>query len=503
MKVKKLIVIGCASAVLGLLAQGMTSLVPTAVTAEAPAPAAADATDIVKVQGKGSGVTRDEALKDAYRDAIERAVGLYVDAEQMVKNDALVSDQILTQSNAYIEKYDVVKETAANGLVTLRILATVKKAALTKKLSDVMPPQSFKLGNDAQNFHAAAVTQEKRSEDAAALLKKTLDGVNPITQLIRLSLADPKMMTRDVGQYSNDKRPCYFYRFKFELDEKKYYEEFLPPLLKVLDQISLTKPKTVRLQQKRLESQYENKKEYTMNYISSGDYMSNNSKESMMKSNSPALINLDGFDQLAIENQHLEGAYDGVIALGTANSYWHMSYESGSEIGYHCRFEPSGGIVSFEQACRNGNCKRMLEADAFPVMVITEMNASRTSVKTRCYELPKGCAEVIMAWQFGLIATSSSEREKARGRTAYNIILKDRNNEDVVVRSIAFHNVALINAMLGQGKMFKGEDYGGGYGWYVTPMIHTDAKSLQRWIGFDIPRDELPNIASISIELAE
>ena len=136
-------------------------------------------------------------------------------------------------------------------------------------------------------------------------------------------------------------------------------------------------------------------------------------------------------------------------------------------------------------------------------MVITEMNASRTSVKTRCYELPKGCAEVIMAWQFGLITTSGREGEEARGRTAYNIILKDRNNEDVVVRSIAFHNVALINAMLGQGKMFKGEDYGGGYGWYVTPMIHTDAKSLQRWIGFDIPRDELPNIASISIELVE
>lgn len=62
----------------------------------------------VKVRGKGVGVTKAEALKDAYRDAVERAVGLFVDAEQFVKNDELIKDQILTQSNAYIKKCHLV-----------------------------------------------------------------------------------------------------------------------------------------------------------------------------------------------------------------------------------------------------------------------------------------------------------------------------------------------------------------------------------------------------------
>ena len=53
---------------------------------------------------------------------------------------------------------------------------------------------------------------------------KALDGVNPITQLVRLSLADPKMLTLEI----KGEKTCYFYRFKFELDEKKYYDEFLP-----------------------------------------------------------------------------------------------------------------------------------------------------------------------------------------------------------------------------------------------------------------------------------
>lgn len=61
--------------------------------------------DLVQVKGKGTGETEEIALRDAYRDAVETAVGLYVDAEQMVKNDQLIKDEILTQSNAYIEDY--------------------------------------------------------------------------------------------------------------------------------------------------------------------------------------------------------------------------------------------------------------------------------------------------------------------------------------------------------------------------------------------------------------
>lgn len=41
------------------------------------------------------------------------------------------------------------------------------------------------------------------------------------------------------------------------------------------------------------------------------------------------------------------------------------------------------------------------------------------------------------------------------------------------------------------------------YGIYTTPMVSMDAKSRQRWFGFDIPRSLLPSIQSVKIELAE
>ena len=110
--------------------------------------------EIVKVKGQGVGTDKTEALKDAYRDAVERAVGLYIDAEQMMENEELVKDQILTQSNAYIEKYDVAKETTKpNGLVEVQILAEVRKTALTKKISDVMPAKTFRLSDGLKNDH--------------------------------------------------------------------------------------------------------------------------------------------------------------------------------------------------------------------------------------------------------------------------------------------------------------------------------------------------------------
>ena len=247
-------------------------------------------------------------------------------------------------------------------------------------------------------------------------------------------------------------------------------------------------------------SNYRGGQEYAKNYIATGEYVNDTHMSARAQSRSRGILvkersrlSLDGLYE-GMDHFGQEGAYDGVIVLGNANDYWHLSYSSNDPNGVHDQSFAPGSHQS--EACPNhGIEKQMVEAETFPVMIITEMNASRTSVKARCYQLPKGCAEVIMAWQYGLIGKGS------RGNTtAYNIILKDGNNEDVLVRSISFKNVALLNMMAGHTKMFKES---GSYGWYVTPMIHTDAKSLQRWIGFDIPRDALPNIASVTIELAE
>ena len=55
---------------------------------------------IVSTMGNGVGASAEEALKDSFRDAVERVVGVFVDAEAQAENDQLIHDQVLTHSNA-------------------------------------------------------------------------------------------------------------------------------------------------------------------------------------------------------------------------------------------------------------------------------------------------------------------------------------------------------------------------------------------------------------------
>lgn len=198
---------------------------------------------IVTVIGKGVGVDKENALKDAYRDAIERAVGMYVDAEQMVKNGKLVQDRILTFSNAYIERFDVKEEKKeSNGLFKVRILAQVKKSVLTKKMTEVLPPQIFKVGRELQDAHAKIATQNKRNVDSAAILKNALSKLNP-RDLIDVSLVSSTPFIRTEGKKPDKVYLHYLLKFEINMDK---YKEFVSVLDSALSQVSLDGTKIVR-----------------------------------------------------------------------------------------------------------------------------------------------------------------------------------------------------------------------------------------------------------------
>lgn len=200
--------------------------------------ASADGGKTVRVLGRGVDVNRAAALKDAYRDAIEHAVGMYVDAEQVVKNGALIEDQILTQSNAYIESYKVVKDlTEANGLVTVTILADVRKRALAKRIRDVMPSELIQLGDVSKNLYAQIVTKFKADDDALSIIKNELKGLQPLKQLMTVTLETVEPVVETVRENSSLVR--LWYPVKVEVDTDKYYKEFAPRWSRILDQIKV------------------------------------------------------------------------------------------------------------------------------------------------------------------------------------------------------------------------------------------------------------------------
>ena len=492
MSMREIIMIAAVVVAVWSFAQGTVSLAP-ATSADAvaqKAQGASGAAETVKVSGRGVGTDKDTALKDAYRDAIERAVGLYVDAEQMAKNDELVSDQILTQSNAYIEKYDLLKETKENGLVTVRILATVKRTALAKRISDVMPAQTYSLGDSAQMVHAKAVTIEKRNADAAALFEAAIKDFSPIRQMMKLSLAGSKMIPRKF----DDGTMRYYYGFMVTLDEKKYYEEFLPPLLKTLDQIAL-KTATRRFMG-RIPTDGDAVME-SRDYIL-GNWMQSGSVATKTQGGASSRVRIDDIERNGRmryssyqSDEAKGGVYDKALQLtgpsvdGRPNFFGFSWHGDGSRKDRWAQL-PYGV----------DNVLKQVEADGFfQVAVVTQMTPSRNSVTMKLYRLPPACAKVWFAQRAAYFNAS----------TEYNIILKDKAGEEIVAVPLALANTSLANDYFGnlQEVFGKGANVNDAYGWYVTPMVHADAVAFQRWVGFDIPQNDLPRVASVSIELAE
>ena len=86
----------------------------------------------VTVTGRGS--TERSALHDAMRQAIEHEVGVMVDSRTYVANYQVINDRIYTQSEGYIESYDVLHSNSFNGIWEVEIRAQVRSEALRTDL---------------------------------------------------------------------------------------------------------------------------------------------------------------------------------------------------------------------------------------------------------------------------------------------------------------------------------------------------------------------------------
>jgi len=74
------------------------------------------ATKMVIVEGVGAGadaaLARDQALKDALRQAVNQVLGVYVKSETLVQNSRLVESEILTRSSGFVAGHKVIDESS-------------------------------------------------------------------------------------------------------------------------------------------------------------------------------------------------------------------------------------------------------------------------------------------------------------------------------------------------------------------------------------------------------
>lgn len=91
------------------------------------------------------------SLHEAMKNALALVVGVYVSQEALVSKAVLIDDSITSQTEGYIEKYEIVKEWKDGDFYKSRIKAHVRREDLSAKLEN-FENEPAKLGNPVITF---------------------------------------------------------------------------------------------------------------------------------------------------------------------------------------------------------------------------------------------------------------------------------------------------------------------------------------------------------------
>lgn len=89
------------------------------------------------IMGGNKAIARQEAKKNALREAVEQVSGINLTSESLTLNSQLVRDQIATRSEGYIKKYEVTSERVEGGVMKVTVKADVGAADINKDLQAI------------------------------------------------------------------------------------------------------------------------------------------------------------------------------------------------------------------------------------------------------------------------------------------------------------------------------------------------------------------------------
>lgn len=123
-------------------------------------------TEVVEAEGMAPVVNGDlegakkTSLHEAMRSALALVVGVYVSQDAMVSKSILIEENITSQTEGYIEKYETLKEWRDGDFYKTRIRAHVRKEDLSAKLR-TLESEPQKLGNPVIGFDIKETADSK------------------------------------------------------------------------------------------------------------------------------------------------------------------------------------------------------------------------------------------------------------------------------------------------------------------------------------------------------
>jgi len=119
-----------------------------------------------EIVGSNKDGARNIALTSAFREAVEKGIGVWVQSQTEVKDAALVKDQILTRAEGYVTEHEIVKEKVEDNQLVVTIKAQVAVDKIGADIKSLVGRVSTAMGNPSITF--VLTTWEKRGKQGSS-----------------------------------------------------------------------------------------------------------------------------------------------------------------------------------------------------------------------------------------------------------------------------------------------------------------------------------------------
>jgi len=151
---------------------------------------------VAQVLAVGSGTDFSQAEKNALAQALERTIGVMVDAETIVRDDQLVRDEILTYTKGYIQEYSVLRSWQQDGITHVEVFARVSVSKLTERLK-VKAASEQEL--DGRLMQVQVELEQQYEKNACEMFRKAVADFTP-DKVFKLAVADKPDGERTDGE---------------------------------------------------------------------------------------------------------------------------------------------------------------------------------------------------------------------------------------------------------------------------------------------------------------
>lgn len=104
------------------------------------------------IEGNNKLAAEKKALSDAFRNAVEKGLGVYVKSQSEVQNYQVKKDEILTRADGYVLEHEILKETEEAGIYTVTIKAKVAIDKIGADLKQLVGRVKTQMGNPSISF---------------------------------------------------------------------------------------------------------------------------------------------------------------------------------------------------------------------------------------------------------------------------------------------------------------------------------------------------------------